>query len=997
MKQYVINWVLGTISIFLFAQPCLSQGVDLQNYRLAHYGMEDGLPQSTINDIIQTRDGYIWLATLGGLVRFDGFSFTTFDRSNTKGMRFDRILQLYEDSKGAIWLSTEGGFLKFENGECTFYLVEVDSIIYSPSMVKEDANGTLWFVSKEKAFKVEGDSVVEVDIVQDSALVQEALKNSDGVWLAHEKEILRTYDDKVIQVADLSSSLNHRIIAFRESNEKSGEYFIGTTGDGVYRYKEGELKLYTADDGLKSIYTWNFYVDTKENLWVTRYLGISLWNGSGFTPLELPELANEIQFRTMFEDNEGNYWIGTQSHGLLKFRPAQISNIGLKEGLKNEIMLSLTTLNDGTYVFTTNCGGIYQYDPASYTLTQPYISALLPNQCIWSVFQDSKDRIWFGSRILYRSTSLSEKGVIIDPNQGFDGEEIYTISEDSKGNIWIGALNGLYKYDGESYVRYSIDTGLSYNDTRAVFEDKDGVIWVGTTSGLNKIVNGTAERVKLVELKAGENIQPEPYVRAIHQDEEGTMWIGTYGNGMFRIKDDKVISILKEHGLFDNIVSHIREDREGNFWIGSNRGIFRTNKNELNDFAEKKIPEVSSFVYGVNDGMLSAETNGGFEPNVIYSDEGKLYFPTVRGVAIIFTENLEEERQPPKVYIENVKNGEIDLMNGDVINLDYNNAFLQIQYTAISFRYPDKVTFRYKLEGLNDQWFEVGNNRSALFTKIPPGKYTFKVTANSNGGTWNSQFASIGIIVSPPFWQTIWFYVFIIILFVSIGPSIYYIRVNQLRHDNERQKRFTERLIDSQEQERRRIASELHDGLGQQILVIKNRSELAQQQTGNSDETIKQLKEIMHSAMISINDVRNISYNLRPVHLENFGLSEALENLCEQVKQSSKIDWSFYIDKIDDAIPKNKEIHFYRVIQEATNNILKHSFANEASVMVMKSNASIKATIWDDGNGFESSKMNVDKGLGFSGMHERIETLGGTIIIESKPGEGTVIKVNIPY
>lgn len=959
--------------------------------------MEEGLPQSTINDIIQTRDGYIWLATFGGLVRFDGISFTTFDRSNTKGMRSDRILHLFEDSSGAIWLGTESGLLKFENGECTFYLIEDNSFVYSPSMMKEDSKGTIWLLANSNAYIVNENSIDKVDILRDSELVQEALNNSDGVWLAHENEILRTYGDQVIQVADLSSEVNHIIEDFVEFPENSGEYFFGTTGDGVFQQKDGTLRLFNESDGLSSRFTWNLYVDKKKNLWVTSYSGVSFWNGSGFTQLELNEVSDEVQFSRVFEDNEGNYWIGSQGDGLFKFRPTQISTIGRREGLKNDIMLSLASLNDGTYIFATNCGGIYSYDPATQRLTQPVISDLLPNQCIWSVFQDSKDHIWFGSRILYRSNSLTEPGVIVDENQGFDGTEVFTISEDSNGNIWIGAINGLYKYDGETYLRYSTENGMSYNDTRTVFEDQNGVIWVGTSSGLNKILNGTAEQVPLAEIEIRDNIQPEPYVRAIHQDEEGVMWIGTYGNGIFRIKDGKVTSITKEDGLFDNIVSHIQEDRYGSFWMGSNRGIFRVQKSELNDFAEEKIPEISSFVYGVNDGMLSAETNGGFEPNVIQSEDGKLYFPTVSGVAIVSTENTVEERQPPTVYIENVKNGEVDLSNREVVNLDFNNAYLQIDYTALSFRDPDKVMFQYQLEGLNENWFEVGNSRSALFTNIPPGEYTFKVTASSNNGPWNSQYASIGVVVAPPFWQTPWFYAFIFILLVSTGPTFYYLRVRQLRRENERQKRFTERLIDSQETERRRIASELHDGLGQQILVIKNRAEIAQQQADDPDEMVKQLKEIMQSAVLSIDDVRNISHNLRPVHLEKFGVTEAIENLCDQLKKSSKIDWSYHIDNIDDVIPKNKEIHFYRVIQEATNNILKHSNAQEASVMIIRSDSEIKATIWDDGKSFDKSEENVNKGLGFTGMYERVETLGGKINIDSKPGEGTGIKIIIPF
>ncbi|MDR9417663.1 sensor histidine kinase [Gracilimonas sp.] len=217
-----------------------------------------------------------------------------------------------------------------------------------------------------------------------------------------------------------------------------------------------------------------------------------------------------------------------------------------------------------------------------------------------------------------------------------------------------------------------------------------------------------------------------------------------------------------------------------------------------------------------------------------------------------------------------------------------------------------------------------------------------------------------------------------------------------MKKENERKKRFTEKLIESQEQERRRIASELHDGLGQQILVIKNRAELAQQQADDPEETRKQLDEIMQSSVVSIRDVRNISHNLRPVHLEKFGLTEAIENLCDQLQRTSKIEWSYHIDDIDETFPENKEINFYRVIQEATNNIQKHSKAKEASVMIRKSETDVKATIWDDGKGFDMTNEKYDQGLGFSGMKERIGTLGGTITMASSHGQGTTIKIIIP-
>jgi signal transduction histidine kinase len=233
------------------------------------------------------------------------------------------------------------------------------------------------------------------------------------------------------------------------------------------------------------------------------------------------------------------------------------------------------------------------------------------------------------------------------------------------------------------------------------------------------------------------------------------------------------------------------------------------------------------------------------------------------------------------------------------------------------------------------------------------------------------------------------------LVFLTSGPAVYYYRVSQLKKENDKQKRFSEQLINSQEAERRRIASELHDGLGQQILVIKNRLELAKQQIGNTKKLEEELDEIMKSTKISISDVRTISHGLRPVHLEKFGLTDAIINLCREIKDSDSIEWSYHIDKIDGLIDKNKEIHFYRVVQEGVNNIMKHSSAREASVLIKRTDYNIFTTIWDDGKGFDLKNLTGTEGLGFIGMKERVETLGGTIDIKSAPVNGTTIKINI--
>ncbi len=995
MKQLTIYCFTAVLFFSLFIPQSISQDINRQGYVITQFGMEHGLPQSSVNDIHQSRDGYIWLATFGGLVRFDGHSFTTFDRSNTQGMRSDRILHIYEDSKGYLWLGTEDGFLRFKDGISKPYIIRQGTQIYSPLIVTEDEEGTLWLSVHGRPYKLVHDTFVEVPVLKDSAAIQKANNDPNGVVLAHDLEILKTTGDEIVQIADLSDFASYNFVDVVEYPKSSGSYFLATTGEGILHYKDGESTFYSVESGLMSRYAKKLYVDRNQNLWAVTYDGIHRWNGQGFEAFDVIHSSVENQFSAFVQDNEGNYWAGTPNKGFFRIRHSVISSISYDQGLNYESMLSISKLNNGNMLFSTNCGGVYEWngEKAFYSVVNNH----LPNLCNWSVFEDSRGRIWFGSRILYVTESLDQQGTIIDEEVGFSGVDIFAITEDSSGNLWIGSLNGLFMYDGDQFHRYTADDGLSYNDVRVIFEDTEsGTLWIGTTAGLNTVQNGEIRQFDLLKFVDDTINVREPYIRAIYKDEEGIIWLGSYGSGLFRIKDGHIAHITREDGLFDDIVSHIVEDVHGNFWMGSNRGISRVSKTELNDIADGKIEKVQSYSYGTSDGMQSPETNGGFQPSTLTDSLGNIFFPTVAGVAVVSTNDLNRNELPPFVYIEGLRSIDNNIPLSSAIILPYDNSFLEIKYTAINFTDPGKVEFKYKINGLHDTWLDVGANRTAMFSNIPPGDYVFQVIASNDDGVWNTEGASLAITIIPPFWQTNWFYAFIAMLFLTSGPTVYYIRVKNLEKENERQKRFTEMLIESQEKERRRIASELHDGLGQQILVIKSRAELAKMQTDKAEVLEDQLNEIMQSAVSSIQSVRDITHGLRPVHLEKFGLTEAIENLCEQLQQTSKIEWSYHIENIDGLISKNKEINFYRVIQEGTNNIIKHSSASEASVIVRSDDSMIKTVIWDDGQGFDALQLSKFTGLGFLGMKERTETLEGTLQIHSEINKGTTLTIKIP-
>ncbi|WP_421773438.1 two-component regulator propeller domain-containing protein [Gracilimonas sp.] len=983
----------------LLAIPLFSeaQNENFENYVVTQFGLEEGLPQSSVNDIIQAGDGYIWLATYGGLVRFDGLSFTTFNRSNTPGMVEERILNILEDSEGSIWIISEDPqtpLLRYKNGEVQDFPIDRSSV--GGIRLQNAKDGTLLMTSSEKLLKFNGVGFQRVDIIKPDS--NESENNyEEWTWLNLNKKIVLFKDNKAIEVADFSDEFEGNFEDSREYPAGSGELILATRSEGFYKYADNKISPLPIDDGMEGL-IFNTFGNTNsdaEELYIELIGHVAVWYGSELKLFKTLQYNSQLNLKGVLKDSEGNLWFGTDASGLFKVRPSAIQMIDKDQGLSNERMLSLTMLDDGTGLFSTNCGGIYEWRGGKAYSSK--VQEFYHSGCNWSVFQDSKGRIWIGGGGVYVTRSLNEEGIFYGEAEGFTNVGVLAMMEDRDENIWVASTDGLYVNDGEKFVRtYTEEDGLYYNDVRSLLEDEDGIIWVGTSNGLNTIQNNEVRKIPLIgnsEISA-QNAQPN--VRAIYQDNENYMWIGTYGEGLFRVNGDEVQQLTTTDGLFDNVVSHIVEDEYGYFWMGSNRGISRVKRKDLVEYLDGNADTFVFDSFGSNDGMNSAETNGGFQPNAVKDSTGRIYFPTIAGVAVVDPSKVARNAVPPPVYIEGLRTEEREIAVEDTIVLSYNTAFLEVSYTGINFTDPEKVQFKYRMDGLDDDWIDVGNSRSALYSKIPPGEYIFQVIAGNSDGVWNTTGASLMVTVIPPFWQTSWFYSLVALSIIGVAGCAYYVRIEQLKRQNERQKRFTEQLIESEEKERKRIASELHDSLGQQILVIKNRAELARNFVENPDELGEQLDEIMQSATLSIEEVRSISHDLRPVHLERFGLTDAVRNLCVTIQETSALDWAYHVDDIDGVIPMKNEIHFYRVIQEGVNNILKHAKASQASVIIKIRPVGLTAVLWDNGIGFKVGEKKNMAGLGLSGMDERIETLGGTIDVQSAEGEGTTIKIVIP-
>lgn len=475
------------------------------------------------------------------------------------------------------------------------------------------------------------------------------------------------------------------------------------------------------------------------------------------------------------------------------------------------------------------------------------------------------------------------------------------------------------------------------------------------------------------------------------------MWIGTYDGGLNRFKGGRFTSYTTKEGMFSNGVFAILEDAHGTFWMSSNQGIYRVRKQQLNDFAEGRITKINSVSYGKADGMLSTECNGARQPSAIKTRDGRLWFPTFNGVAVVNPEAVTFNDVEPPVLIENLILDREDLDLRGPIVIKPGQADLAIQYTALSFIKPEHIQFKYKLEGLDADWIDAGSRRTAYYPHLPAGEYVFRVLAANSDGVWSEEGATIKITVIPPFWQRWWFMLVASASLVAIVALLFRARLKRLQRAQSAQENFSRQLISSQENERKRIAAELHDSLGQNLMVIKNWTTMAKRHLEPESLARQPLEEIASSVTASIEEVREIAYNLRPYTLDEIGLTEAIHSMIERVAESSGIQFTTELDSVDGLFSGEAETSLYRIVQESVNNIVKHSQATAAAVSIRRGSQDITIVIKDDGRGFELEQVmnKKDRGFGLTGISERVRLLGGRETIQSAPGAGTTITITL--
>ena len=957
-------------------------------YRFDTWTADGGLPQNSVYAILQSRDGYLWFTTLDGLVRYDGVRFKVFDKGNTKGISSNRFTTLFEDDSGDLWAGTEdNGLTLYHGGEFRTFTTDdglPDNWVLN---IQNDVGGHILISTGRGLIRCKNGRFTAYEPppgAGDNPYIY--FSRSREHWFGDRSGLHRYKDGHTdtYQIPDpgyLPSGYAHIL----PLEDWQGNLWFRALNGKLVKVKDGKVTVYGVKEGLPQSPIMGLYADHQSNLWVATGVGLYRFKNGVATRFTTLDGLSSNFIRAVCEDREGSIWVGTADRGLNRLTRQVVAVYSARDGLVDDNVYPI--FEDRARRLWIGSTGLTKFENGVFTRYTKEDG--LPTNTVQSLHEDREGRLWVGGM---GGVAWLKDGKFMNFTGALDHvfNNLWAIHEDRQGRFWFATDTGLVKVDAGVRTIYKTNNPISGNDVKVIYEDRSGRLWFGTYGGLALLRDD-----KLIYFTSKDGLGSDK-VRAIYEDSDGALWIGTYDGGLSRFKDGRFTSYTTEQGLYNNGAFQILEDSRGNFWISCNRGIYRVSKQELNDYADGKLAAVTSVAYGKQDGMINIECNGGRQPAGVKGSDGKFWFPTQQGVALIDPETVSVNSNPPIVVIEACLLDRANIDFSGAIEIAPGKQDLEIDYTGLSFIKSEQIHFKYKLEGLHSDWIDAGTRRTAYYSRIPPGSYRFVVIAANSDGIWNLEGVSLQINVHPPFWNTWWFITLAAISVGGLALLVYKGRVSRLEKARGAQEAFSRQLISSQENERKRIAAELHDGLGQNLLIIKNRALIA---LNKKDDTAAQtqLEEISSTVSHAIEEVRSIARNLRPHQLDRLGLTQAIKSIVNNVANSSAISFHSEIDPIDGLFSPEAEINLYRIVQEGVNNIVKHSGATEALVAIRRDEQALQLIIQDNGSGFNSESAPDANGGGFglTGISERARMFGGRASFHSAAGKGTTISIRI--
>ncbi len=962
-----------------------------QEFPFQYYSRENGLLADAVTTLHQDSRGYLLIGSAEGLSVFDGYSFTHYRAKDGLPANFINCISESRSSPGSIWIGTRNGLANLRQGVIRTLQLDTTTPNQTVYSLQEDASGTLWCGTRSGLYTIRGEFVERIDIdsmadppigVQvlsmqaDSHVVVTAGKklfsfNTPGALrhsLSFSDAIVASIADRYgnvwVGLEDNSvclvrgDTINHQRRVPAEIycllEDPSGILHIGTD-DGLFsidvaEFADGEFARIGGESGLGKGKIIGGLIDREDNLWLCRENnGIAKLKTPGlqiFPISGIPEAYNNSRAAC---DSAGHFWI-----------------------VSGDSLVEIQRLGASRWLVTRHA--VVKNDPA---------------RPILGIVYDKRDILWINnqqhllgftvrrnkgqpSRLVPMKTITLPAGETVSWYPG-------TFALDRYGRIWQQVLNaGILVLDpmrDEQMKIYTSGDGIPDRDVRTLYEDKQGNMWIGGFEDGIALANADSLQFPLRILDVGKDI-PLGSIRAFCEDGAGRMWVGTRYGGCMIMAGDSIQLLTTENSLPSDAVWAILRDNQNRMWLGTSMGLA-----VFDGETTRPVPIASDLV-------LEPVTALGTSPG------GEVWFVTTRSFGVIEPEKLHTSATIPSTEISRVEVDEepVDLSSPLEFPFDRNNC--TFIFRSLSLHNTQDIRYQYRLIGVDHDWLSPSARRSVTYASLDPGEYRFEVRATRLASTQYGEPAHVSFLIAPPIWGLWWVRILAAFLVFALLAAAYRGRISILKRERQAEKEFSERLLASQEEERSRIAGELHDSLVQNLLIAKNRSLIGLERSG-LDEARKELSAISSVMGDAIREVRDIAHNLRPYQLDRIGLTRAIQSLLEKINDSLPIAIVAEIDDIDRFFTPDKGIHLYRIVQEGVNNIIRHSGATEAAVKIKTVVGSVSITISDNGKGIPSLGPG-GKGFGLSGLDQRARMLGGTFSVDTPVDNGTTLRVNIP-
>jgi ligand-binding sensor domain-containing protein/AraC-like DNA-binding protein len=742
-----------------------------EEYIINIWTVEDGLPQNTIQSLVQTHDGFIWIGTPSGLVRFDGLNFKIYTRWNLPALKSDNITCLYEDQNNVFWVGTEdGGLCALQDGKWINYSrVNGLSSDYVRGIIS-DQQGNLWVATDYGLNRINNNGIqiyTEKDGLYDNTISSLAVDSWNNLWIGTFRGGLAKYNREITAVYGYKEGLRNLSVRTLLADPR-GFLWIGTA-EGMYYIKRDEGLVHPVR-GTDYTPINTIIEKTFDYLWLgTMVGGLKQMKIDDLTRGAVTDLLPDDFIHCLLKDNAGNIWIGTDTGGLVQLKIRRIFNITEKQGLPDNVVSAVYQDRSNTiWIGTRDKGLVRIRDKNKFRVFNK--NDRLSSNRISVIFEDKQGQLWIGTRDqglnIFINNVIRKK---LTTEDGLSSNYITTILQDHTGTMWIGTEIGLNRYSNGEFSVLSRATNPINPEINVLLESQHKILYAGTNEGVYKLSNNS-----LVPLKQTSNIDYE--VASLYEDQSGSLWIGTNGDGLFRWYNNKIDKITKENGLLDNFILSIHEDEKSNLCMSSHSGIFMVKQRDLLSLFDKKNTRIPSIWFNESEGMASRQCVAEGQPSVFKTEDNQWLYPTTMGVAVIDPQNLVDYCTIPKIKIEHVFCGDDTISMKENINPELDGEMISISFSATEFAAPSKLRFNYRLEGYDEKvrYINPGSNRKVIYHNLSPGDHTFNIWGVNNEGKWGEHAATFSFRIKPPFYLNPLFLILFIGISLSISSSLIY-------------------------------------------------------------------------------------------------------------------------------------------------------------------------------------------------------------------------------